>query len=674
MPHRRAASVLVIILVLAATQAVADTVRVDDPKDAVGRHDILSLKVDNTGELVGATVKHRGAGWRGRVKLEFDVSGGPLPEFVAVISHSRTPQAVFRRGDGTPWRCASRRTESRSDRVRTILRAGRGCFAGASQMRVRVTASSPEHASDAAASGVVRQQTRPNVVLIMVDDMRVDDLRYMPWTRRLIGAQGVTFRNSFSPHPLCCPARASGLVGQYTHNHRVFTVKPPYAFTSFDDSSTLATWLRGSGYATVYLGKYLNGYGTLPKPGETSGQSIYYVPPGWTEWRASIDGGLAVTDPKAGNTYQYFDTTLSDNGEGFDNYEGRYQSRVYGGLTEETIASRAASDAPFFLYASYTAPHNGGPIEPDDPGTVTRSDGTTTKFGTPGRPDHVKGMFDNVIPAAPGASWEDPDPSDKPDYLRALPAIEEVEWRAMRNLTRQRAEALHVVDKQVRRTIEALTASGELEETMVMFTSDNGYFLGEQRMRQGKIFPHEPAVRVPMLVRGPGIPAGEHRFDPIMSMDLAPTVARLAGVEPAGMVDGVSMLNVARHGDTGWQRAVLTETGPGSFVRFADETGTPLDIDDPGERDRRWALGIRTDRYLYTDLASGDGLQQFELYDMATDPNQYHNLVADPDYADILALLRAELQRVRACDGAACSAPMAAELTTAPGESILNRP
>jgi N-acetylglucosamine-6-sulfatase len=501
-------------------------------------------------------------------------------------------------------------------------------------------------------------QARPNVVVIMVDDMRADDIRYMPRTRALIGARGVAFRNSFSPYPLCCPARASVLTGQYTHNHRVFNVHPPWGFSSFDDTSTFATWLRDSGYATVYVGKYLNGYGERPRPHATSGMSLHYVPPGWTDWRASIDGGLRAENPLAGSTYSYFDTTLSRDGRGFVNYHGRYQSRVYGGLTEQIIRDRAPSARPFLLYVSYTAPHSGGPFESDDPGSVQDNDGDWLKFGSPARPNGVIGMFDRVIREAPGASWSDPDPSDKPEYMRSRPRTNAAERRAMRAVTRQRAESLHVVDMQVDGTIGALQASGELDRTLVLFTSDNGYFLGEQLIRIGKILPYEPSLRVPLLMRGPGIPAGEVRFDPITSIDLAPTIARLAGVFPQGPVDGISMLGVARHGDQGWSRAVLTETGPKSVIRETDESGAPIDPDDPGPTDIRWAIGIRTARYLYVDLASGEE----ELYDVVTDPQQYRNLVEDPAYAHTLALLRAELHRVRACDEGACSAPMAAEL------------
>lgn len=544
-------------------------------------------------------------------------------------------------------------------------------LAVAQQSAPSPTASARSSAPDVGASSASTVlQTKPNVVMIIVDDMRADDLQYMANTRQLLGNEGVTFANSFSPYPLCCPARASILVGQYTHNHRVFSVAPPYAFPSFNDGSTLATALQDAGYSTIMLGKYLNGYGTLPEPGEETGRSVHYVPPGWTDWRASLDGGLPASHPQWGNTYNYFDTTLSDQGVGFINYEGRYQSNVYGELSASIIRERAASPTPFFLYASYAAPHNGEPREPDDLRWVQRSDGRMVEFRSPARPNGVKNVFDGMISSAPGADWTDPDITDKPEYLQSLLPTNDAERAAMLEVTRQRAEALLVVDRQVKRTVDALRASGELGRTLVIFTSDNGYFLGEQQIRQGKILPHEPSLRTPLLMRGAGLPAGEVRYDPFMSIDFAPTIAAVAGANMGVPVDGRSMLGVARRGDLGWRRAVLTETGSRNVVRNTDESGLPLDAVDAGEPDARWAIGIRTDRYLYVDLASGEE----ELYDLATDPRQYDNLAASPteEQTSLLQLMREQLALMRACQAAECRVRLPDELATAPGQSIVN--
>lgn len=501
-----------------------------------------------------------------------------------------------------------------------------------------------------------RAAGRPNFLYVIVDDMRQDDLKYMPQTRKLIGGRGVRFVNSFAPYPLCCPARSSILTGRYTHNHEVYSVKKEYGFHALDDRRTIATLLRNDGYHTVYLGKYLNRYGIDPPPRRTSGNSVQYVPPGWSDWRASIDGGLPSWHPAFGGTYNYTNTTLNKNGNGYQNFRGRYQTTAYGELAERIIRARAKRSAPWFFHLSFTAPHHGKPRESDDPPATLLPNGKRFEWNTPARPERVWGRFDDRISEAPGADWRDPDISDKPNYIKRRPAPNRAAKRAMLEVTRQRAESLWVVDRQVRRLVRALRDTGQLDETVVVFTSDNGELLGEQRNLQGKIWPHEASLRVPLLMRGPGIPAGEVRRDPITSLDIMATFADAAGVTPYAN-DGVSLWGVARNGDKGWSRAILTETdNMGHRARDTDLAGEPREDGEP--RDIRFLIGIRTARYLYVDVEG----QKDELYDLREDPEQYRNLVGIPEYADIRALLAAELKRMRACKGDVCRAAMAPEL------------
>ncbi|WP_183099748.1 sulfatase family protein [Nocardioides pelophilus] len=512
-----------------------------------------------------------------------------------------------------------------------------------------------EPSASAAAPG------RPNVLFIMVDDMRDDDLRFMPQVRALIRDQGVRFRNSFSPYPLCCPARASVLSGRYTHNHGVYTVYEDYGFHAFDDRRTLATMLQDAGYANVYLGKYLNRYGFDPPPRAQQGNSLRYVPPGWDMWRASLDGGFAPGSPNAGSTYAYYDTTLSFNGKTFETLAGRYQTVAYGEIAGNIVRNRAPSPQPFLLYLSFTAPHSGGPKEDDDPRPTRLSNGELYDWKTPARPPSVWGSLDSVVLEAPGASWRDPDFSDKPGYLRVLPPLRPSDHRALLEVTRQRAEALKVVDQQVGNLMRTLADTGELDQTLVIFTSDNGYFLGEQRMRLGKVFPHEVSLRVPLLMRGPGIPAGETRTDPFTSVDFLPTIAAATGTTPDHRVDGVSMWRVARRGDVGWTRGILTETGAlGHPPRNTNEAGEPLS--SGGRRDIRFLLGIRTHRYLFVDVAH----QRDELYDLRRDPREYRNLIDVPRYAAVRRSLRRALADIRACRGRACSTALPPRLQWPP--------
>jgi arylsulfatase A-like enzyme len=179
---------------------------------------------------------------------------------------------------------------------------------------------------------------------------------------------------------------------------------------------------------------------------------------------------------------------------------------------------------------------------------------------TPARPDRVKGRFDAVITHAsgtpPGSSAEE-DVSDKPRYLRRLPELTPGERDAATEVTRQRAESLFALDEQIGRTIAELSRTGQLADTIIMFTSDNGYYLGEHRKRQGKINLHEPSLRVPLIMVGPGVPQGR-RYDPVSTVDLAPTLAAYAGVTMPE-ADGRTLLRLITEGDVGWDHPVVTE-------------------------------------------------------------------------------------------------------------------
>ncbi len=518
--------------------------------------------------------------------------------------------------------------------------------------------------TDVDLAGVVGDRDRPNVIVLMMDDMRDDDLQFMPNVERLITDQGVRFTNMFSPHPLCCPARASFVTGLYTHNHEVWSHKTPYGFSAFDDSETFPRWLheRG-GYDTNFLGKYLNGYGRMAtRDGQSS---LRYVPPGWTDWRASVDNVNDEPDAKhlQGGTYQYFDTTLSNNGA-LEPHQGVFQTTLYSDVAQEMIRNGARSPRPFFLQTSFSTPHGGSPREKDDPRAYIRSDGWRQTWQNPARPTYVKGRFDQRITRLP-PGLDDEDVSDKPVFIRDQPPLVLEEREAILEDYRQRVEAISVVDDEVANIMATLEATGELDNTYVMFTSDNGFFLGEHRRRQGKILPYDPSLRVPLVMRGPGIPAGEARRDPFLMIDFAPTILEAAGVTTDQPLDGVSMLDVARSGDTGWTRPILTETGPRSLIDEYDvENGEVVPV-EPLERPEgpssvRFSQGVRTGRYLYVEHASLDK----ELYDLRRDPGQFVNLVQRPRYADLVEALATELDRLRSCVGSGCSSPLQPGLQT----------
>jgi N-acetylglucosamine-6-sulfatase len=498
---------------------------------------------------------------------------------------------------------------------------------------------------------------RPNVVVVMADDMRADDVRWMPNLRRRVGRAGVRFANSFSPHPLCCPARASFVTGQYTHNHGVWSNSTNFGFAALDDTHTVATELAAVGYRTAFLGKYLNGYGRMPAPDGSAESSLGYVPPGWTDWRGTIDAPPGWNGPDLGSTYRYRDTTLNVNGVLRGN-PGIYQTRLLGHETSDVIAEAARSPEPFFLWASYVAPHVGMPREGDDPGDVVRADGTVEPVRTPARPNYVRGMFDDRISRPPGAAG-DPDMSDTPYFMRERLPLTSTEMEAVLELTRQRAEALAVLDEEVADTIDALEAAGELDDTIVVFTSDNGFLLGEHRIRLGKNFAYEDSLRVPLLMRGPGIPAGEVRRDPVTTVDLAPTFLDAAGARPDPRMDGASVLDVARDGDRGWDHGVFFESGPRAVPSEEEVPAGVLDVRPEGPSPLRFSQGVRTARYLYVEHAS----RERELYDLRRDPDQLTNVVDQPGRSALVGRLASYLDLLRVCRGPAeCAPPLAEDL------------
>jgi arylsulfatase A-like enzyme len=404
----------------------------------------------------------------------------------------------------------------------------------------------------------------------------------------------------------------------------------------------LATALRRSGYHTGFIGKYLNGYG--PQRSRVSGvPSWRYVPRGWTDWRAAFENPFV--NGIRGGTYYYFNTPYNVNGRVDNRYAGQYQTNVVGRFSTAMATRFGRSRKPFFMYVNYVAPHHGAPVEPDDPGTVRDRKGNTHDIGTPARPDWVKGRFDKVITRAAGmpkgGGPAEADVSDKAPYLRRLPELTRRERRAMREASRQRAESVYVMDNQVGRLVRTLKRTGEWRNTVLMFTSDNGYFQGEHRTRGGKILGHEPSFRVPFLVTGPGMRGadenGHKRYDPITTVDVSASILDLANARPPHAPDGESRVPSMRRGDQGWTAPVLYEA-----LHTGGEKGGGFD-------DVRTAIGIRTARYSMLLYRNGS-----ELFDLSTDPLQNHSVWRSDDYRAARRSLRAVWEEMKDCRGAEC--------------------
>ena len=449
-----------------------------------------------------------------------------------------------------------------------------------------------------------RSHDRPNIVVLMTDDQTVESLRVMEVVQQRLVAQGTTFESSFVGFALCCPSRATFLTGQYAHNHGVMHNVPPLGgYARLDHTSTLPVWLQRAGYFTAHVGKYLNGYGT---------EKLTEVPPGWSEWYGSLD---------VRGDYSYQGFTLNENG-GLVRYPSRpdlYRTDVEAKLAADLIRRRARDKTPFFLSVAFLAPHAGTPIEPDDPAEPVA--------GTPAAAERHRDRFaGEPLPMPP--SFNEADMSDKPAGARARPLMSPATIAALREKYQQRLESLLAVDEAVGRILAALAETGELDSTVVLFTSDNGYILGEHRIPSDKVWPYEPAIRVPLVIRGPGFPAGRVVKQLVSNVDLAPTILGLAGVRPGRLMDGRSLLPLVVDPRLEWGRDLLVET-------FAPT----------------WAL--RTPWFLYVEHGSGES----ELYDLRTDPDQLASISGDPAHAAIRAQLAHRLRLLLACAGRMCRTP-----------------
>ena len=425
---------------------------------------------------------------------------------------------------------------------------------------------------------------RPNIVFISADDMTLDEMRYLPRVRRLLGEQGVTFSEFTAPQPLCCPSRAQLLTGQYAQNNGVRTNSGPFGgYDQLKPETALPVWLQEVGYNTAMVGKYLNGYkGADAKAG---GNEV-----GWDHW-----------DPTIKQIYQYEGYTQHNDGDRVRPraYHTDYVARRSASFIEELAADE---DTPFFVWTSFVGPHGRCPV---------RAEAGGCRFPPVVARRHRSLHPDLVARSRAKPSFNERNISDKPGFLRRRGMIPA---KRIDSLQRARAGALASVDEGVEEIVRALRTSGASSNTLVVFTSDNGYLMGEHRY-QGKILGYDEAVRVPLLMAGLDLPRGVQDAQTGAMIDLAPTFAELAGATPLVEVDGLPLHVRTGPGAAALDdRTLLIQAGTANLRKFP--TGW-------------WFRGVRTPRYTYVRY-DRDGF--VELYDRDRDPYELHNLADDPRY------------------------------------------
>ncbi len=499
---------------------------------------------------------------------------------------------------------------------------------------------------------------RPNILVVMTDDEAAADVAQMPNVKRLLQARGTTFADAVDSFPLCCPARATFITGQYAHNHGVAGNFYPYGWYGMKGrGNTLPAWLQKAGYRTALIGKWLNGYGARDARGE--------VPRGFDIWRGLLDV----------SAYDYFNFVMNINGKlkawgdadfarklvefakievtpnpgglpgllkklqdtfgpppytywGSQNPQD-YSPDVTGKVTEGLVRNERRSKKPFFIWWAPAAPH--------------REDVAVTLLGRPGDdprppPRYEEQSKNFLLPKPPSFNVPDTSVANMRDHAPKLPdnAVQQLQLDY-----EGRSGSLLAVDDHVKRLVDVLRKTHQLDNTLILFVSDNGWLQGQHAIPGDKFLPYEESIRVPLIVRGPGVPAGRTIRGQVSNIDFAPTLLQYAGARPGRRMDGVSLVPTIRNPRKRPRRTLEIEATAPLFEGDIPQNGW----------DRPYT-GVRTDRYTFVRYTEAGDEQ---LFDRQTDPFELTNLANDPAYASVKAMLAQRLAQLAHCKGGGCN-------------------
>jgi N-acetylglucosamine-6-sulfatase len=429
-------------------------------------------------------------------------------------------------------------------------------------------------AAVASAASVPASQARPklperlNVVVILSDDERTDGTSVMKNVQSLLADHGVTFTDYHVTSSLCGPSRASILSGQYSHHTGVYDNFGPHSVSSFNASSTLATWLHSSGYQTALVGKYINAYTTAEH---------HVIPPGWDDWQALDSIPMEA----------YYNYTLNENGKlvHFGHTPSDYSTNV---LTNKAVDFIHTARKPFFLYYAPVAPHLPAIPAKQDQGKLENI-----------APIHSPAFNQRNIGKEPWRFWHK-------DMLKAAAQL------YINHVRIRQLESLLAIDRGVKRIVAELKARHELDHTVIVYTSDNGFLWGEHRLG-GKIWPYQESTNVPLIVRAPWTTSATTNRQPVLNVDLAPTISALAGVAPGLPEDGSSFLPML-HGIAmpTWRKSFLVE-----FLGKSKLPNGPPPY-----------IAVQSKQFLYVNYFNG----WRELYNLKRDPWELDNVAESPAY------------------------------------------
>jgi len=452
---------------------------------------------------------------------------------------------------------------------------------------------------------------RPDIVFVLTDDLSMNLLRFMPHVLAM-ERDGFSFKNYFVSDSLCCPSRASIFTGDFPHDTRVFSnFGPGGGFNAFyqhgDERRTFPIALQHAGYVTALMGKFLNGY--LESRGHAADGQITsvpatYVPPGFSDWDV------------AGWGYPEFDYTLNQNGtlHHYGDQPSDYLTDVIARDGVSFINRVARSGKPFFLELATFAPHS-----PYVPAPRDASDFPGLRAPRPPN-------FDVL-------------PTDAPLWLAGRPGLSRKQIAKINAAFRRRAQSVQAVDRMIGTIEQTLAADGVARDTYLIFSSDNGLHTGQYRLMPGKLTAFDTDIHVPLVVVGPGVPAGRRTAAMAENIDLAKTFTSIGGTTLRS--DGHSLLGWMHGQDPpSWRDTILVEHHGGLMSPFDPDyqqspSGNPTTYE-----------AMRTPGFLYVEYADGER----EFYDLRTDPFELHNLAAELTSSQ-LAQLHSELARLEHCHG-----------------------
>lgn len=442
-----------------------------------------------------------------------------------------------------------------------------------------------------------QRPARPNIIFILVDDLRWDELSIAghPFlkTPRIdrIGKEGALFQNAFMTTPLCSPSRASFLTGRYAHTHGI-TDNVDRSVASHQ-LITFPLLLQQAGYATAFIGKWHMGNDDSPRPG-------------FDRWVSFKGQG------------SYVKAEINEDGK--DVNPGGYITDILNEYAVEFIRRR--HDKPFLVYLAHKAIH---------PEVMQHGDGSINlaeaeRFIPAER--HRNLFVGKKIPRRPSAMQP---PTGKPALERTIDNLPPLGAKTATadQAVLGRLRSLMAVEEGVGKILKALEETNQLNNTVIVFTSDNGYFYGEHGLSVERRLAYEESIRMPLLMRYPPlVKAGTVRDEFALNIDLAPTLLELAGVS-APMVDGRSLVPLLNGAGRDWRRSFLIEYYSDKVFPRVKQMGYKA---------------VRTERWKYIHYYELDGMD--ELYDLTADPYEMKNIINQPEAVSTFEAMKRELERL----------------------------